>query len=528
MFTIHIYRLLRCSAFALISAAAPAMAQDASLSIGMAAPVTSMDPHQDSNSPNNAANRHIYDSLINRGGMAENKPQLAVSWEIIDDTRWRFKLRQGVTFHDGSAFDAKDVVASLLRVRDKPTKSFAAYTRNIANVVIEDPHTVVVETKVPDPLLLNSLSRLHIISARYADAGVADFESGKAAIGTGPFKFVSYTPGDRIELARNDLYFEGPAPWSKVTLRMVPDDGGRLASLLAGDLDIIENLPAEGVARVEGNNKLHIVRGQSTRFVYLGMDVTREQTPFATAKNGSPLASNPLKDERVRKALLMAINRDAIVDRVMQKNGTVAHQFVAPGFFGHSDQVKPLAYDARAARALLAEAGYPDGFALTIHGPAGRYVNDSEVLQAVGQMLARIGIATQVEVVPWSVYSNKYTQGDYSLFLGSWGVNTGEVSNPALALVAGRDDAKGTGRYNAGGINVPEINALLDRATATLADKAREPLLQQVSALTFNQHWLLPMHYENVVMAANKQVAFTPRGDKYTLAYEVRRADGAR
>lgn len=510
------------SVLALVAAtASPAFAQEAHLSIGMAAPITSLDPHEDSNSPNNAASRHIWDSLINRGGSAENKPQLASEWEIVDDTHWRFKLREGVTFHDGSAFDAEDVIASLIRARDKESQAFAAYTRNIAEVTAEDPHTVVVETTAPDPMILNSLSRIRIISSDYAEVGVAEFENGPAAVGTGPFKLVSYTPGDRIELERNDDYFDGPSEWSKVTLRLVPDDGGRLASLLAGDLDLIENLPAEGVARVESSDGLEVIRGQSTRLVYLGMDVSRDVSPFVTAKDGTPLDSNPFKDARVRKALLMAMNREAIVDRVMQKNGTVAHQYVAEGFFGHSDEVENVAYDPEGAKALLAEAGYPDGFGLTIHGPSGRYVNDSEVLQAAGQMLSRIGIDTKVEVMPWSVYSNNYSDGEYSLFLGSWGVNTGEVSNPALAVVAGRDADKGTGRYNGGGINVTEINDLLEQATSTLDEADREPLLQQVSALTFNDTWLLPMHYENVVLGAKSSIEFTPRSDKYTLAYEV-------
>ncbi|VDS10269.1 Heme-binding protein A precursor [Paracoccus haematequi] len=502
----------------------PAAAQDATLAIGMASPITTLDPHEDSNSPNNATSRHIWDSLINRGGAAENKPQLATEWEIVDDTHWRFHLREGVSFHDGSGFDADDVVASLLRARDKPSQAFAAYTRNIASVTAEDPHTVLVETTVPDPMILNSLSRIRIISSEFADADVAAFESGAAAVGTGPFRLVSYTPGDRVQLERNDDYMDGPADWSEVTLRMVPDQGGRLASLLAGDLSLIEALPAEGVARVEARDDLQIVRGQSSRIVYMGMDVARDQTPFVTAKDGSAI-DNPFKDQRVRKAMLMAMNRDAIVERVMQNNGTVAHQFVAEGFFGHSDDVEEVPYDPEAARALLAEAGYPDGFAMTIHGPAGRYTNDSQILQAAGQMLTRIGIETKVEVVPWSVYSGRYSDGEYSMFLGSWGVNTGEVSNPAVALIAGRDADKGTGRYNGGGVDIPEVNALLDQATAILEEAEREPLLQEVSKLVFNDQWLLPMHYENVVVGTRADIRFEPRADMYTLAYEVRLAD---
>jgi len=243
LFKSSLTHLLRGAAFTLLTAAAvPAMAQDPSLNVGLAAPITSLDPHQDSNSPNNAASRHIFDSLISRGGRAENNPQLAESWQVVDDTHWQFTLRKDVTFHDGSKFDADDVVASLLRARDKPTKAFAAYTRNIKDVVAKDPYTVVVETTKPDPLILNSLSRIRIISSDYANASVADFESGKAAIGTGPFKFAGYTPGDRIELVRNDKYFVTPSPWDKVTQRIVTEDGGRLASMVAGDMDLIENI----------------------------------------------------------------------------------------------------------------------------------------------------------------------------------------------------------------------------------------------------------------------------------------------
>ncbi|SNR69924.1 ABC transporter substrate-binding protein [Puniceibacterium sediminis] len=502
-----------------------AIAQDPSLSIGMSTTPTTLDPHEDSSSPNNATSRHIFDSLINRGGAAENQPQLATEWKVVDDTHWEFTLRDGVKFHDGSDFDAEDVIASLMRARDKPSQGFASYTRNIANVTAPDPLHVIVETTVPDPMILNSLSRLRIISSDHVGDDVQAFDDGTAAIGTGPFKYASFVPGDRLELVRNDDYFGGAAEWSAVTLRFVPDNGARLASLLSGDLDLIETLPAEGIDRIEKSDNLKAIRGQSTRIVYLGMDVARDESPFVAAKDGAPLGSNPFKDANVRKAMLMSMNRPAIVDRVMQKNGTVADQFVAEGYFGHSDAVEKVAYDPEGAKKLLADAGYPDGFKLTLHGPSGRYVNDSDVLQAAGQMLTRIGIDTSVEVMPWSMYSDKYSDGAYSVFLGSWGVNTGEVSNPAVSLIETRDNDKGTGRYNGGGISDTEIDALLDEATATLDEASREPLLKQASEKIFNRTWILPIHYENVVIGAKNSIAFSPRGDKYTLAYEVKSAD---
>ncbi|WP_407946729.1 ABC transporter substrate-binding protein [Pararhizobium mangrovi] len=513
----------------LILAAAASMpglakAKDTALTIGVAAPFTTLDPHEQSNSPNNATSRHIFDSLINRGGKAENNPQLATNWNNTDDTHWEFVLRKNVKFHDGSDFTAKDVVASLLRARDKPSQSFASYTRNIKQVTAKDPHTVVVETTVPDPMILNSLSRIRIISAKYAKADVSEFDSGKAAVGTGPFKYKSYMPGDRLVVTRNEDYFAGPAHWSLVTLRILPDNGARLANLLSGDADLIENLPAQGIDRVKGSSKFDIIRGQSTRLVFLGMDIERDKTPDITAKDGSPLDKNPLKDERVRRAMLMSINRKAIVDRVMEGNGTVAHQFVAEGYAGHSDDVEPVKYDPEQAKKLLDEAGWKDGFRLTLHGPSGRYVDDSQVLQAVGQFLARIGIETKVNVMPWAVYSEKYNDKLYGVYLASWGINTGEVSNPALALVAKRDSKAGTGRYNAGGVDDPRLNALIKEATRTLDEKKRTPLLEEVSEITFNNLYLLPMHYENVVMGAKKTIKYEPRGDKYTLAYEVKPA----
>lgn len=492
------------------------------LVVGMATAITTLDPHEASSSPNNSTNRHIWDSLINRGGAAENLPQLAKDWRRIDDTHWEFTLRDDVKFHDGSVFDSEDVVASLLRVRDKPSQSYSSYTRMIKNVEATGPHTVVVETVAPDPLILNSLSRLRIISADCADASVASFETGECAIGTGPFRFVSYTPGADLKLERNEDYFDGAFAWKNLTIRFLPDDGARLAALLTHEADLIEKLPAEGTGRVEEDAELKVVRKQSTRIVYLGMDSTDDgPSPFVTAKDGSALTENPLADLRVRKALLMAMNREAIVDRVMQFNGTVAHQWVAEGYFGHSPDVVPVAYDTEGAKALLAEAGYPDGLKLTLHSPSGRYVKDSEVTQAAGQMLARIGIDTSVEVMPWSMYADRYAAGEFSVFLASWGINTGEVSNPAIAIIATKDADKGTGRANGGNVSDPEIDELLAKATSTLDEGEREELLRQVSKLTADRVWILPMHYENVVLGASAGVNYQPRGDQYTLSYYI-------
>ncbi|WP_417271562.1 MULTISPECIES: ABC transporter substrate-binding protein [Alphaproteobacteria] len=512
-----------CAFIATIAMSTVTVAED--LTIAFSAPPTTIDPHAVSSAPSNSAGRHIFDSLINRGGNAENLPQLAISWKPLDATHWEFRLREGVTFHDGTTFDSEDVVASLNRVASMPGKAFDPYTRTIKNVEATGPYTVVVETHAADPLILNSLSRLRIVSAEFANSGSDAFDQGKAVIGTGPFKFVSYTPGDEIVLERNDDYFAGPASWENLSIRIIPDSGARLAALLSGDVDLIEALPAEGQVRVAESPDHEVMRGQSTRLIYLAPDLFNDVSPQITDKDGNALDQNPLRDIRVRQALRKSINRVAIVERIMSGNATVAHQWVAEGFLGNSANVEKVEYDPEGAKELLAAAGYPDGFRMQINGPAGRYENDSQVLQAVGQMFSSIGVDTTVIVQPWSVFGPAYPDHVFSVYLASWGINTGEVTNPTLAIAVSTDADAGTGRYNGAGINDPRIDALMEQALQELDGDKREAQMQEISELIFNNSYLMPLHYESVALGARKGLSYEPRSDKYTLAYDIKPAE---
>ncbi|TJW79454.1 MAG: ABC transporter substrate-binding protein, partial [Mesorhizobium sp.] len=224
--------------------------------------------------------------------------------------------------------------------------------------------------------------RIRIIRAKFKDTPSDQFNNGTAAIGTGPYVLKEYVSGNRVALSANPNYW-GPRPaLPDVELRIVTDAGARLANLLAGDLDLVEQVPYEGVARVEQDERFHIIRGVSSRVVFFSLDTFRDATPFITGKDGKPLDRNPLKDLRVRQALSMAIDRSAIVERLMQGNAIVASQFLPAGAPGTSAAIKPVPFDAAKAKALLAEAGYPEGFRLTIHGPNDRIVNDSKIVQA--------------------------------------------------------------------------------------------------------------------------------------------------
>jgi peptide/nickel transport system substrate-binding protein len=258
--------------------------------------------------------------------------------------------------------------------------------------------------------------------------------------------------------------------------------------------------------------------------IHLHLDSNRDKSPFITDKAGKPLERNPFKDARVRKAFSKAINRNAIVERVMESLAIPAGQLMPEGFFGVSPNLKPEAFDPEGAKKLLAEAGYPDGFGITLHGPNNRYVNDDQIVQAIAQMLTRVGIATKVETLPFSVYVSRGNKLEFSAALLGWGVTTGEATYPLRSLVATYNTAKGLGTWNWGRYSNPPMDALLEQALATVDNSKREKLLQQATELVINDYGLIPLHYQVNTWAARKGLSYTARTDERTYAHEVRPA----
>ncbi|HMC44677.1 MAG TPA: ABC transporter substrate-binding protein, partial [Caballeronia sp.] len=400
---------LRRILFAVIVAFA-ITAHAAELRIGLAADVTSLDPHYLNVAPNNNAAWHLFDALVHVDENARLVPGLALSWRAIDPTTWEFKLRKGVKFHDGSEFTGEDVIFSLERAATLAASPgpFASFVKPIIAKKIVDPWTIRFKTAAPYAMLPYDLNSIFIVSKKAATgASTEDFNSGKAAVGTGPYKLVRFARGDRIELVRNDTYWGEKSAWDKVTLRILPADTTRIAALLAGDLDAIENIPTADLTRLKADANFRLEQKVSWRTMLLHMDQYRDHPPHLSDKSGKPLAKNPFKDARVRLAVSKAINRRAIVERVMEGYAIAAGNLVSPPVFGYVDALKPDIYEPETAKKLLAEAGYPDGFSLTLYAPNNRYVNDEKVVQAVAQMLARAGIQTKVETMPSSVYFGK-------------------------------------------------------------------------------------------------------------------------
>jgi peptide/nickel transport system substrate-binding protein len=510
-----------------VGMAAPLSAQD--LTIAVQGSITSVDPHFHALAPNASLARHIFDQLVHQDEKQRLIPGLATEWRAIDDLNWEFRLRQGVKFHDGSDFDANDVVASFKRVPWVPNSpsSYAGFVRPIVEMTIVDPHTLRMRTAAPAPLLPTMLSAVIIVNRKAVEAPTADFNSGKAAIGTGPFRFGEFVPNDRVVLTRNDNYWNGKPAWSKVTLKLISNNAARSAALLAGDVQMIEAVPSADLARFAASPQVSLYRTTSNRVIYLAFDQARDKTPFATDKAGASLPNNPFKDVRVRQAISKAINRQGIAERIFEGDAIPAGGLLPEGSFGASPKLKADALDQEGARKLLTAAGYPNGFAMTLHGPNDRYPNDERVLQAIGPMLQRAGIDTKVVTLPWATYASQSSAPTYaySAMLFGWGSNTGETSDSMRALLATPNREKGMGASNRGRYGNPQVDALLERALATVDDQAREALLFQASEMALGEAGIVPLYYQVNTWATRRGVVYSPRQDEYSLAFFVRPAN---
>lgn len=515
------------ASFAVLAFAAPAAAQ--AITIGLAADVTSIDPHYINLIPNNNIAEHLFDKLVQMDADSRLIPGLAVSWKPIGATTWEFRLRKGVKFHDGSELTAADVAFSIDRVGRivGSPGPFVAYTKAITAIDIVDPTTIRFRTAAPHPLMPNDLSTIYIVSRKGAEgASTEDFNTGKAAIGSGRYKFVRYVNGDRIELVRNDAYWGEKAPFARVTFRILKNDAARVAALLSGDVDAIEQPPIADLSRLSADPRFVVTSKISHRVIFFNFDHLERSSPFVTGRDGRPLAQNPFRDLRVRQAVSKAVNRNAIVERVMDGRATPSGQLVSAKLFGYVPGLEADAFDPEGAKRLLAEAGYPDGFRLTIHAPAGRYVNDEKIAQAVAQMLTRVGIVSKVETMPMAPYSARASRQEFSFHLVGWGASTGEASSPLRSLVATFDRDKGTGAVNWGRYSNPALDALIAEAVEEVDDGKRLALLQQATRLAMADLGLMPLHFQFATWATRKGIAYAPRTDEYTLAFQFRPVPG--
>ena len=506
--------------------ALPAAAQErAALRIGMEAGPTSLDPHYASLITNIAFARHVFQPLVEQDARQVLRPAIARSWRVVDDTTWELELDPAARFSDGRPVTAEDVAFTIARAGDVPNSpsSFRYATRPVATVETVGPHTIRLRTNGPFPLLLNQLALVMVVPRRDG-LTTAAFNDGSAMIGSGPYRLVSWQPGQPVRYARNEAFAGTPPAFATVEFRPIANAGARVAALQAGDLDLAEIIPPEQFARFKADARFTTAQSASNRLIFLTLDSGREESPHIRVPDGSPLR-NPLRDARVRRALSIAINREALVSRTLQGQAVAAGDLGPAGYFGTSPDLTPPGFDLDGARRLLAEAGFPRGFTVQVNGPNDRYVNDEQVVQAIAQMWTRAGLTTTVEVKPRGVWLTEAARLAYSVNLAGFSPNP-EVLGMLETQIHSWNTTLGLGTANRGRFSSAEIDSIIQRARTTMDNAARERLTQEATRRALRDETaLIPLYFQVNTWAMRRGVTYEARTDEMTLAFSARRVD---
>ncbi len=509
------------AALALLVAAPAAFADD--LVLGVRAGPDSMDPHWSTLGGQAEALRHVFDTLLDVDENLQLKPGLAVEWTPIDDTTWEFKLREGVTFHNGEPFTAEDVKFSIERI---PVVTgpmpMTLYTKYVDSVEVVDDLTLRVTTKGTAPSLPNDFTRLFVVPASTGmEARNEQFNSGEATIGTGPYRFVSWEPKGDLVLVRNDDYWGDAPAWENVTRKEIPDDAARVAALRSGQVDMINYVPASDYVGFEADPSLDVFKGDSVYILNI-QPVVKDVLPQPVKVDGQVIDANPFQDLRVREALDYAINRDVLVNVVLEGLGTPANQLMPAGFFGYSEEIPAPVYDVDRAKELLTEAGYPNGFEFDFTCTNNRVPGDAVVCEALAQMWSRAGLKVNAQALNGTVFFPAAQREEYSVSMSAWGTLTGEAAYTYGALVHTQDPEAGFGNFNRTGYSNPEFDAIFAKGAETLDDEARRELYEQASFISMQDRALIPTVILQTVWAAPAgKFDFTPRVDQETRAYAI-------
>ncbi|WP_168878894.1 ABC transporter substrate-binding protein [Rhizobium sp. P28RR-XV] len=493
----------------------PGSAQAQELRIATSYKLMTLDPHYANLNENTSLLSHIYERLVYQDEHLDLKPSLAVSWRATSDTQWEFKLRGNVRFHDGSPFTADDVVYTIERIRDfvkSPSGGFRSYLTGIKAVSAPDPLTVVIDTSGNIPNLPLSFSSIFVMHRPGQGFQTTDeLNAGRPPIGTGPYRFESWSSGEMLKLTRNEDYWGAKPAWKEVTFRVIESPAARVAALTTGDVDVADAIPARDVASLKQRGA-RIASISAARINFLQFDVERETLPGVTNKAGEPIP-NPFKDVLVRRALAMATDRGILVDKILAGYGTAAAQVFPSGLPGTSANLKPEGPHYDEAKALLAKAGFPDGFNLVLAGPTGRYPGDGESLQAIAQSWARIGVAVQPAAFPFTVFNTKRAAGDYAVWYGG---TSGEAVDIILdALLASPIPDRGTGALNFGHYRNHAFDEMLAKAESVQNGPERNKALADATDFVMADQPIIPLYHFHHIVGYGPRVAsyvMHPRG----------------
>ncbi|MEX1167611.1 MAG: ABC transporter substrate-binding protein [Hydrogenophaga sp.] len=497
---------------------AASMAQAQTVRIGNQGDALSMDPHSLNETTQLSVTGNVYEPLVGRDKNLKLRPALATSWKQISPTVWRFELRKGVKFHDGTPFTADDVVFSFARGAGDGS-DMKTYTNDLKEVRKVNDFAVDFETKGPFPILPDLFSFFYIMSKDWSEKngaakpvdrrkGIENTASFKAN-GTGPFRLRERQPNVKTSFVRNGNYWgkiEGNV--THVEFTPIGNDATRVAALLSGQVDVIEPVPLQDMPRITASGKSRVLQGPELRTIFLGMDQKRDELLYSNVKG-----KNPFKDVRVRQAFYQAIDINGIQKVVMRGASRPTGLMVGPGINGFDAGMdKRLAYDTEAAKKLLAEAGYPNGFEVSMNCPNDRYVNDSNICQAVAANLARIGVKINLQAETKGTYFPKILKRDTSFYLLGWTPSTYDAHNALNALMRCVDD-KGAGQFNLGAYCNPKVDELIQKIQSETDKSKRDALIKEAFTLHANDIGHLPLHQQALAWGVANNVELVQMAD---------------
>ena len=486
--------------------AATAQTDDITLRVAYDADPVSLDIHEQLSGGMLQLSHLTFDPLVRWTQDFEFEPRLASDWEQVDDTTMRMTLRDDVTFHSGNPFTAKDVVWTVERLKRSP--DFKAIFDPVASVTAIDEHTVEFKTKKPYPLLLNLATYVFPMDSEFY-SGTADGGKDKSEIvkngnswasthisGTGPFKVTQRQQGVKVEFERFEDYWDTDSPGNvdHIVLTPISENATRVAALLSGDVDFIAPVPPNDLERVRNDEDVKLVTMSGTRIITMQMNQKRVEA---------------FKDPKVRQAFAYAINQEAIADRLMKGFATPAAQLSPEGYSGYNPDLAPR-YDIEKAKQLMKEAGYEDGFSITMMAPNNRYVNDAQIAQAVAAMLARINVKVDLKTLPKAQYWGEFDDRAADMMMIGWHADTEDSANFFQYLTECPDPETGAGQYNSGNYCNPELDEMVAEANLETDRDKRAQMLQAVEKGLYDDAAFIPLHWQDLAWAAQKDVQIEP------------------
>lgn len=507
-----------CAVAALVLGAAP-MAYAKPFKWASQGEISTWDVHSQNNALQNNIHAFVYETLVQYNSRTfEVEPVLATAWKEVSPTQVRFTLRQGVKFHDGSAFTADDAVYSLSRAMSK-TSNYGPYVQGFDRIAKVDAQTIDIFLKSPNPVLLRQLTELRMMSKAWAEKnksvepkdikGSDENFAHRNAMGTGPYTLESWQPDVRMVFKRN------PAWWgsmdgnvTEIIYTPIKSAATRVAALLSGEVDMVLDPSPQDLARLRASADLKVVDGVENRTLFLGMDQFREELVGSSVKG-----KNPLKDLRVRKALYQSIDVNTLTRTILRGLGKPTGTLVAPQVAGWTEGVaKRMPYDVEGAKKLLAEAGYADGFEVDFACPNNRYINDEAVCQAVTAMWARVGVKAKLRTMPLVTYFPTIQRYEASIYMLGWGVPTFDALYSLQSLVRSVGTG-GDGNYNVGRYSNERMDYLVDRIKAETDAPVRTRMLTEALQLSSDTVSHIPLYDQVIPWAMKKKVDMVHRAD---------------